>query len=365
MDLALERKHRLDKTHKLMQEMNVSTLLITPGPNLRYLVGYKAKNLERLTCLVLNIDQSPRILVPKLEKLATQDAKVEDLGVEIVTWDETEDAYNKLNKLTKNIAVDSSMNATKLLKFQSVANNANFVDANVIMDSIRIIKSEYEINELKLAGKLIDKVHAQIKDLVVVGETEKQLASKIANLILESGHESVDFTIVATGRNSSSPHHEPSDSIIQHNDVLVIDIGGTLESGYCSDSTRTYVVGEPQKEFLKSYEILKNAQEKAVASVSCDYTADELDNVSRKHLKDNGLGDFFIHRTGHGIGMETHEHPYIVQGNKQRITSGMAFSIEPGFYIEGLYGSRIEDIVIKTDKGVINCNNQTKELVII
>ena len=367
MNLALEHKQRLNKTLKLMNETGVSSLLITPGPNLRYLTGYKAKNLERLTCLVLQNDEKPAIIVPKLEKLATMDSDISELDIQIITWEETESAFSKVKNRYDNglVAVDSSMNATKLLQFQEHLSDSDFIDARIIMDAIRKEKSKYEIDQLSLAGEYIDVVHNQIPQILEKGDTEKSFAKKIANLIIDVGHESVDFTIVASGQNSASPHHEPGETLINQGDVLVIDIGGTTPSGYCSDSTRTYVVGNCPSDFKQNYEILKQAQEFSIQSVKENISAEQLDLVAREYLSKHGLGDYFIHRTGHGIGMETHEEPYIVQGNTNFISNGNAFSIEPGFYIEGKYGARIEDIVIKNEQQTINCNNSTKELVFI
>lgn len=367
MNLALEHKERLNKTTKLMNENGLSSLLITPGPNLRYLTGYKAKNLERLTCLVLQKDELPIIVVPKLEKLATINSGIGELGIEIITWDETESAFSKIKKANNKdlVGVDSNMNASKLLDFQKYFSDSNFIDAKIIMDSIRSVKSKYEIDQLALAGKFIDEVHKQIPQIFEKGDTERTLARKIANLITEVGHESVDFTIVATGQNSASPHHEPGETLIKQGDVLVIDIGGTIPSGYCSDSTRTYVIGNCPPDFQGKYEILKQAQELSIESVKENLSAEKLDSVARDYLLKHDLGEYFIHRTGHGIGMETHEEPYIVQGNSKLLTDGNAFSIEPGFYIEGKYGARIEDIVVKNNLQTINCNNSTKELVFI
>ncbi|MFM1986692.1 MAG: hypothetical protein RIS18_909 [Actinomycetota bacterium] len=367
MNLVLEHKERLNKASILMSQNDISTLLITPGPNLRYLTGYKAKNLERLTCLVLQQNEEPKIILPALEKLAAIDSGLENLGISIVTWDENESGFLKIKREQNigRIAVDSNMTAAKLLKFQEHFNNQNFINSDIIFGDLRSFKSDYEINQLQLAGSYIDLVHNQIPELVIPGETERHLAKKISNLITEVGHENVDFTIVASGINSASPHHEPGDKVISKGDVLVIDIGGTTPSGYCSDSTRTYVVGNVSKDFVEKYEILKEAQLLAINSVENDITGEELDSVSRKYLEKHGLGEFFIHRTGHGIGMETHEEPYIVKTNSNKIVNGNAFSIEPGFYIENQFGARIEDIVIKNGSETINCNNSTKELLVI
>ncbi len=209
MNLALEHKERLNKASNLMIEHDVSTLLITPGANLRYLTGYKAKNLERLTCLVLQENELPKLIVPKLEKLAAIDSGINEIEVEIITWDETESAFEKVKppKNSGRIAVDSNMNSSKLLNFQQLFGDSRFTDAGYIMNELRSIKSSYEIDQLLVAGKFIDEVHRAIPALFQIGDTEILLAKKIGNLIIEVGHESVDFTIVASGQNSASPHH--------------------------------------------------------------------------------------------------------------------------------------------------------------
>ncbi len=367
MNLVLEHKERLNKASNLMIEHDVSTLLITPGANLRYLTGYKAKNLERLTCLVLQENELPKLIVPKLEKLAAIDSGINEIDVEIITWDETESAFEKVKPPKNNgkIAVDSNMNSSKLLDFQKLFVDSNFIDGGSVMNELRSFKSNYEMDQLLIAGKYIDEVHKAIPSLFQIGDTERSLAKKIGNLIIDVGHESVDFTIVASGQNSASAHHEPGETVIKNGDVLVIDIGGTTPSGYCSDSTRTYVVGECSPDFQSKYMILKQAQELSIQAVSNDISAEQLDAVARDHLRKNDLAEYFIHRTGHGIGMETHEEPYIVLGNKNQIKNGNAFSIEPGFYIQGKYGARIEDIVIKNGGKSVNCNNTTKDLVFI
>jgi Xaa-Pro aminopeptidase len=187
---------------------------------------------------------------------------------------------------------------------------------------------------------------------------------KIAEAIFAEGHVSADFVIVGSGPNAASPHHEVSDRVIRSGDVVVVDIGGTMPSGYCSDCTRTYAVGSAPDDFTTYYEVLKRAQEAATVSVRPGVTAESVDQAARQIIDDAGYGEWFIHRTGHGIGLETHEEPYIVEGNATRLEDGMAFSIEPGIY-PGPHGARIEDIVVCTETGFQRMNNGTRELVIV
>jgi len=211
-------------------------------------------------------------------------------------------------------------------------------------------------------------VHARVPDIVQAGMTEAEVGQLIAEAIIEAGHVTVDFVIVASGPNGANPHHAVSDRVIEDGDPIVIDIGGTMPTGYRSDCTRTYVVGEASEEFVMAYSALQSAQESAVAFVAPGRTCEAIDeharNLMGKHLLDGTpLSDFFIHRIGHGIGLESHEEPYLVAGNTDPVEPGMAFSIEPGFYVPGRFGARIEDIVVCTPDGVRNLNHSSHDLV--
>jgi Xaa-Pro aminopeptidase len=197
------------------------------------------------------------------------------------------------------------------------------------------------------------------------GRTEREVGRDIADAIIAEGHEQVDFVIVAAGPNGASPHHDVSDRRIEPGDAVVIDIGGTTREGYCSDSTRVYAVGEPPKEFLKLYDVLLAAQRAQVEAVRPGVTAEQLDAVGREMIAEAGYGERFIHRTGHGIGLETHEEPYIVAGSSRPLEPGMAFSIEPGIYLPDRFGARIEDIVICTEAGGERLNRTERELVVL
>jgi Xaa-Pro aminopeptidase len=198
-----------------------------------------------------------------------------------------------------------------------------------------------------------------------VGRSEAAVAADIAQGIREAGHATVDFTIVASGPNGASPHHGTSDRVIGAGEPVVVDIGGTMPDGYCSDSTRTYVVGEPDAEFRAAYATLHAAQRAAVAAVRPGVTAESVDAAARDVLTGAGLGAYFLHRTGHGIGLDGHETPYIVTGNTLPLEPGMTFSIEPGFYVAGRWGARIEDIVACTGDGVRRLNTIDTGLVML
>jgi Xaa-Pro aminopeptidase len=251
-----------------------------------------------------------------------------------------------------------------VLAFSDVFPAAEQRLASTVLSPLRMRKSAAEVGALKAAGEAIDRVHANVPGWLRPGVTERQVGAKIAEAILAEGNVQVDFVIVGSGPNAASPHHEVSDRVIQDGDVVVVDIGGTMPSGYCSDCTRTYAIGQAPDDFMKYYEVLYDAQEAATTSVRPGVTAESIDRAARGIITDAGYGEWFIHRTGHGIGLESHEDPYIVEGNTIQLEPGMAFSVEPGIY-PGPHGARIEDIVVCTEAGYQRMNNIPRDLVIV
>ena len=358
---------RLDHLQAGLAAADIDAALITPGADLRYLVGYEAKPLERLTCLVVRAGDDPVLVVPALEVLAATASPVSELGIQIRSWQETDDPYALTAQLVGTasvVALDDHMWAQKVLDLRAAMPNTTQVLAGQIIAPIRMRKDAQEIAALRRAGAAIDQVHAKVPTLLRPGRTEREVGLDIGNLIIAAGHVAVDFVIVASGPNAASPHHDVSDRVLAAGDAVVVDIGGTMPDGYRSDCTRTYHIGAPSVEFAANYEVLLRAQKAATAAVRPGATCEEIDATARDVLTEANLGDLFIHRTGHGIGLESHEEPYIVSGNTLPLASGMAFSIEPGFYLAGSYGARIEDIVICTENGVESVNHQPRELVI-
>lgn len=361
-------RDRLNRCRDAVAAAGLDALLVSPGPDLRYLTGYEAIPLERLTCLVLPAAGEPRIVVPALEVPAALASPVAGLGLDVVSWTETQDPYALTATLVpdaRSVAVDDHMWAAKVLALRDAMPNALQVAAGPVIQELRMRKSQAEIEALLRAGAAIDAVHAQVAGFLRAGRTEREVGADIADAILAAGHATVDFVIVASGPNGASPHHELSDRVLQPADTVVVDIGGTMPDGYCSDSTRMYALGEPAREVRDEYEALKAAQAAAVAAVRPGATCEQIDAAARDHLAAAGLADFFIHRTGHGIGLETHEEPYIIEGNTLPLEPGMAFSVEPGVYRAGSHGARIEDIVICGDEGAILCNKRPHDLVVV
>ena len=359
--------NRLTKVRSALSAEELDAIFITPGSDLRYLTGYDALPLERLTCLAITSAPGAKLIVPRLELPAAQQHSLDQFDIEIIAWDETDDPIALLQSVTGSIAtaaVNDAMWAQKALGIQD-SFNAKVKPAGTLLSDIRAIKDDAEIAAIAEAGAAIDEVHRNMSAWLRPGRTEREVARDIAEAILASGHQRVDFVIVASGPNGASPHHESSDRVIGVGEPVVVDIGGTMPSGYCSDCTRMYVCGEPPTDFLKHFEVLLKAQEHAVDAVSAGMSGAEADLLARVILQANGLGEFFVHRTGHGLGLDTHEEPYIVASNHEPLVAGNVFSIEPGFYIPGKFGARIEDIVALTADGLVNFNNTSHELTIL
>ncbi|WP_431953049.1 M24 family metallopeptidase [Actinacidiphila sp. bgisy167] len=360
---------RLELARKAAADAGLDALLVTPGPDLRYLTGYHAHLTERLVCLALPVLGDPFLAVPHLERPGAEASPLGALGVEVVGWGETEDPYalvaRRLPPGIARVAVDNHMWAEKVLAFRAALPGAEQSLAGDLLREARMRKSPAEIDALRRAAGAIDRVHRRMGEWLRAGRTEREVARDVAEAVLEAGHTTVDFVIVASGPNGASPHHEISDRVIRAGDPVVVDIGGTTPEGYCSDSTRTYAVGEPHAAFREMYEVLRRAQHAQTDAVRPGITAEELDAVGRDIIAAAGFGEHFIHRTGHGIGLETHEEPYIVAGSSRPLEPGMAFSVEPGIYLPDRFGARIEDIVVCTPEGGERLNQTSRDLVVL
>jgi Xaa-Pro aminopeptidase len=365
----------IDRVHaarELADEAGVDLLVLTPGSDLRYLSGYHAHAMERLTALVVPRRGDPFLVVPRLEAPMVDASPAGGLGLELLAWDETDDAFAllasaataRLGSSPARVAVGARTWAEHALGVQRALPGSALEIAAPVIDRLRMVKSPAEIEELAIAGAAIDRVHARMAEWLTVGRTEAEVGADIGAAILAEGHTGIDFTIVGSGPNGASPHHELSDRVVQAGDLVVVDIGGETPTGYRSDCTRTYVVGgSADAEVAEWYAVLQAAQEAATAAVRPGVTAEQIDAVARDRIDDAGWGKHFIHRTGHGIGLDTHEAPYIVAGNDIPLEPGMAFSVEPGIYLAGRCGARIEDIVVCTEDGVRTLNDGPRELV--
>ncbi|MEV0054601.1 Xaa-Pro peptidase family protein [Saccharopolyspora shandongensis] len=363
---------RLTKAAETAAAAKLDALLISPGSDLRYLLGAGGESHERLTCLVLPADGRPALVVPKLEEPGFADIPLAELGIEVVTWVDGQDPHAMVADLAgrggapSRLAVADVMPALHTIPLRAALPGAEQVLAGTVLRELRMRKDAAEIEALRKAGAAIDRVHARMAEFLKAGRTEAEVGADISAAIIEEGHTEVAFVIVGSGPNGASPHHDVSDRVIERGDVVVIDIGGPIAEGYNSDCTRTYSVGEPaQADVRETYAVLEAAQRAAVEAVRPGATAESIDAAAREPIAAAGFGEYFVHRTGHGIGLDVHEEPYIVGGNAAQLEPGIAFSVEPGIYLPGRWGARIEDIVIVTEDGMESVNNQPHELVVL
>jgi Xaa-Pro aminopeptidase len=363
---------RLDAARAAAADAGVDAVLVTPGADLRYLVGYHAIPLERLTCLVVPASGDPALVVPRLERAAAEASGAADV-VPVVSHEETDDAFALTAGLLRDalgaepvtVALTNSMPALHVLRLRDAMPVARQVLAGPVLGRLRLRKAADEVDALRRAGQAIDRVHARMGEWLRPGRTEADVGRDIAEAIVAEGHRTVNFVIVGSGPNGASPHHDTSDRVIEPGDPVVVDIGGTMPDGYCSDCTRVYVAGgDPDPDFAKYYTVLLDAQRRACEAVRPGVTAQSVDAAARDVIAEAGYGELFIHRTGHGIGLEEHEDPYIVVGNDTVLEPGMCFSIEPGIYLPGRHGARIEDIVVVTEDGGERLDTIDRDLVV-
>jgi Xaa-Pro aminopeptidase len=364
---------RLARARGATYAADLDALLLTPSPDLRYLLGIGGESHERLTCLVVPAEGDPVLVVPALERPGLDGTQVLGLGVEIAEWADGDDPYARVagvlpksGSAAARVAVGDAMPAAHVLGLRAALPDCAQELASTVLAKLRMRKDSAEIAALDAAGQAIDRVHAQMGEWLRVGRTETQVGADVAAAIVAEGHTAAAFVIVGSGPNGASPHHDLSDRVVRPGDLVVVDIGGPTPEGYFSDCTRTYTMGEPAyPEIADCYAVLQAAQEAAVAAVVPGITAQSVDDAARSPIRDAGFGDRFIHRTGHGIGLEVHEQPYIVAGNDLVLDRGMAFSIEPGIYIPGRWGARIEDIVVVEDHGGRRLNHRPRELAVL
>jgi Xaa-Pro dipeptidase len=370
-DVSVSRA-RLDRLRATAVSAGVGAVVVTPGSDLRYLIGVGGSSFERLTALVVPSDATtaPVFVSPALEFAGLGDTEglLADLGVEVRTWVDGEDPYAlTLGGLALDAPVAVSDTTSVMHAFRLRDKGAREqVLAGPLLRELRMRKDAAELAQLRAAGAAIDRVHARVGEWLRPGRTEAEVGADIAAAIVAEGHAVAEFVIVASGPNAASPHHSLSDRVIERGDLVVVDIGGPLPSGYNSDCTRTYAAGlAPVGEVATAYAALQAAQQAAVDAVRPGVTCEGVDEAARSVLREAGLDGFFIHRTGHGIGLDVHEEPYVVAGNDLPLEPGMAFSIEPGVYVPGRWGARIEDIVVVTAAGVERLNNRPRDLVVV
>ncbi len=342
-----------------MADLGIDVVLLSVGADLPWLTGYTAMPLERLTMLVLPVDAPATLVVPHLEA-----PRVEPVGdlFTIRPWDETDDpvaAVASLVGAAARVAVSDRTWAAFVLRLQEAMPEARWTPASAVTGPLRAVKDPDEVDALARASAAADRVAAQLLagGIALIGRREAEVSREIADRLRAEGHQAVNFAIVAAGPNSASPHHDAGERVIGPGEAVVCDFGGTLD-GYCSDITRTVFTGSPPPAFVEVYEVVQDAQAAGVRAAQAGASAEDVDGASRARIAAAGYGEFFIHRTGHGIGREEHEDPYLVSGNRTLLAPGHAFSIEPGIYLPGQFGVRIEDIVVVGGDGTPRPLNQ-------
>jgi D-alanyl-D-alanine dipeptidase len=349
------------------ERVGLDGLIITPGPDLVWLTGYRPTAItERLTMLVLLTDRPPTLLVPALERPDAESAEGA-ASVAVVTWSDGTDPYETARGLLDDrgrYGISDAAWAMHLLGLQQMLPRAGYRSLTQCLPMMRAVKDSSELDRLASAGRAADATYEEIIRLRFEGRRENEVAADLARLLRQFGHEQVDFTVVGSGPNGANPHHEAGDRVIEKGDAVVLDFGG-LMYGYGSDTTRTVCVGEPTSEIRTVHSVVREAQQAAFEAVRPGATCQGIDRVARAVIEAAGYGKEFIHRTGHGIGVTTHEPPYIVEGEEQTLQPGMCFSIEPGIYLSGRFGVRIEDIVAVTDDGGRRLNDTDHGLAIV
>ncbi len=354
-----------------MIRQEIDVLLLSVGPDLPWLTGYEAMPLERLTMLVVPRDDDATLVVPRLEAPRVVE-RPDVFGIR--TWEETQDPIAIVADLCgrpTTAAIGDRTWARFLVDLQRALPSTDFGKASAVTGPLRALKDREEIAALRRAADAADRVAAALQGgaIPLAGHSEAEVSADLSRRLLAEGHHRVNFAIVAAGSNAASPHHEAGERIIEQGDVVLCDFGGTMltegGAGYCSDITRCVHVGQPSTEFAELYEILQGAQAAGVAAATVGTSCEAVDAAARRVISEAGHGPHFVHRTGHGIGIEEHEDPYIVDGNPTVLAPGHAFSVEPGIYVPGRWGARLEDIVVATDHGPDALNQVRHDLAVV
>ncbi|MFD8804481.1 aminopeptidase P family protein [Streptomyces sp. NPDC059597] len=358
---------RMARATREAADAGLAGLLVAPGPDMVWLTGYTPPAVtERLTLLVLVPGGEPVLVVPTLEA-PDAEAAAGSTALGLRPWTDGVDPYAVTAALLDGrgrFGVSDNTWAMHLLGFQRALPHSSYAALTDALPMLRAVKDAAEVELVAAAGAAADAAFEEIRKVPFADRRESDVAQDLADLLRRFGHSQVDFTIVGSGPNGANPHHEVGDRFIRHGDMVVLDFGG-LKDGYGSDTTRTVHVGEPTDEEQRVHDLVRAAQEAGVQAVRPGVACQEVDRAARAVITEGGYGEYFIHRTGHGIGVTTHEPPYLIEGEDQPLVPGMCFSVEPGVYLPGRFGVRIEDIVTVTEDGGRRLNNTTREMVIV
>ncbi|WP_103760874.1 M24 family metallopeptidase [Streptomyces sp. SM10] len=342
-------------------------VLVAPGPDMVHLTGYRpTADTERLTLLVLRAGHDPVLVVPALEAADAERAA----GAPALTLRDWTDAANPytlaagLLDAKGRFGISDNAWALHLLALHALLPDTSYASLTEALPMLRAVKDAAELERLTAAGAAADATYEEILRVRFSGRRESDVAADLAALLVEHGHSQVDFTVVGSGPNGANPHHEAGDRTIERGDMVVLDFGGLMH-GYGSDTSRTVHVGEPTAEEQRVHDVVREAQEAGFRAVRPGVACQDIDRAARAVITEFGYGERFIHRTGHGIGVTTHEPPYMIEGEEQQLVPGMCFSVEPGIYLPGRFGVRIEDIVTVTENGGRRLNTTARELAVV
>lgn len=360
---------RLHRVQQSLREADLDFVFLTISPDLLYLTGYSSFVSERLTLLIIPPEGRSALVCPDFETGMVAHLADE---VDIIGWAESQNPVALVCETLaslgcpspRRIAVSDHAWAVFLLRFQAALPHTRFVPASCLLAPMRRVKDQREVQILKKAQDMAVEGFRQLLQQPFTGRTEKQVAATLRHLFETLGFERVDVILVGSGPNGANPHLAPTDRVIQHGDPVVIDFGA-VHNGYYCDCTRTVHVGPPSDEFRKVFETVRRANHAALAAIRPGVSCESIDRAARQVIEEAGYGRFFTHRLGHGIGLEVHEEPYMVEGNSLLLEPGMTFTNEPGIYLPGKFGCRLEDVVMVTESGGAALTDYTHELIIV
>lgn len=364
---VLDYADRLTRTVDEALAAGLDGVVVTPGPELAWLTGYRPMAVTaRLTVLVLTPGLVPTLLVPMLERREAEAAAGAD-NLEIVDWPDVANPYRLVGMLLQpngTFGISDSAQSIHLLELLKEGPDRRFRPLSLRLPMLRAVKDDNEIDRLMMASAAVDAAYREIVRVRFAGRRECDIATDLARLLEYFGHEQVDFTVVGSGPQGANPHHQAGERIIRRGDAVVLAFSG-LVHGYASGTTRTVSVGRPRPDVSHVHHVVRAAQEAAFLAVRPGVRCEEIDRAARAVAADAGYAEYFVHRTGHGIGMTAHEPPYLVEGERLPLQPGMCFSIEPGIYLPGRFGVRLEDVVVVTETGGLRFNNTQRDLRVV
>ncbi|UCF10929.1 MAG: aminopeptidase P family protein [Candidatus Bipolaricaulota bacterium] len=338
-----------------MRDIGAAAAIFGLSSNLRYLTGFTDEPGERLLCLIVGCADEPTFIVPELY---AAEVRARTSGFVMRVWRDGETpeallsgAAKGLSGVAGRILLDDTLWSTFALSIQRAFAGREFGLASEVMEGLRLRKDEQEVGVMQRAGEIADRAYEAVTSQKVAGLSEIELAGRLEAEMLAHGAEGVAFqTLVASGPNSAMPHHRAGARRIEAGDVVILDFGCRV-AGYCSDVSRTVVCGDAPAEVERVYDAVRRSYVAARDASRVGTPAEAVDRAARDVLVKAGYGEQFVHRTGHGIGLDVHESPYLVEGSDERLEEGMTFSIEPGVYLPGRFGIRVEDVVVVTEEG--------------